>query len=726
MWIRLLSGFVLVYFFSGSALPAGDMLIIRFTENSPVIDGRLEEAIWRTVDPIREFRTYKPDFGGEPADKTEVFIVCDRSSLYVAFRCLDSEPAKIKASISKRDGIVADDWICVALDTLNDQQNGYVFLVNPYGVQMDGIIDSEGNPDWNFDAVWKCQGKINGEGYIVEMAIPFKSLRFPQKQNIVSGAGFFRNIPRRSELSSFPGINPQNASLINQFQKIDLGTIKFERIVELIPAITVGQVESHQLGILTTDPVKTGISLTGKVGITSLLTLDGTVNPDFSQVEADAGQIDVNLRYAVFYPEKRPFFLEGLENFDFGARMDANPLEAVVNTRTIGDPVFGLKLNGKLTGRDVCAVILAMDENPGSSSSTEADTDISTGNAFFSIFRGKHLLKNDGFIGAFYTGRVLNGGYNRVLGIDGRIRLNKTSLLEYDFFRSLSRDHNQLDKTQGNAFSLRYYHNTRTWTIETGYIDVASDFRTDVGRLTRSGICMIPLLIQYSFFPKSRVFQKIQPYYYATYSIDRSCNLFETYNLFSVNVEMPRMTQLLFEGVMANEVFAGRRFNCNLLGFHFQSQFSKRASLSIIIHRGNGILYDLEDPSAGRTCTISLFLQLQPWEKLDTKLDASHSDFYRSPDSMKMYDYTILRNQTVYHINKHIYFRGIFEYNFFLKRFNADFLASFTYIPGTVLYLGYGSVYDKIRWNGTAYEQSDRFITSKRGFFIKASYLWRW
>ena len=154
------------------------------TDKPPVIDGKLDDPEWRKATPLAAFKTFKPDFDKEPSEKTEVFVLYDRDYLYFGFNCLDSEPARIKASLSKRDNIDADDWIGIALDTFNDHQSGYLFCVNPLGVQMDGMLNADGNGDGSYDAVWTSQGKIGAAGYTVEMAIPFKSLRFLFRKNV--------------------------------------------------------------------------------------------------------------------------------------------------------------------------------------------------------------------------------------------------------------------------------------------------------------------------------------------------------------------------------------------------------------------------------------------------------------------------------------------------------------------------------------------------------------
>ncbi len=331
----------------------------------PVIDGKLDDPAWKNAVPLTDFKTFKPDYGKLPSQKTEVYILYDRNYIYFGFRCLDSEPSKIKAAISKRDNIDVDDLIGVVVDTFNDHQSGYLFVVNPLGIQMDGMINADGNGDSSFDTVWRSKGEINGIGYTAEMAIPFKSLRFPPGKKIVMSIAAVRWFSRYSEQASLPAIYPDKGSILTQMMPFELDNIKFQRPVEILPAVTYSQRSVQGQGSLKLDNRTTDFSLTGKLGLTSGLTLDATYNPDFSQVEADAGQIDVNLRYALYYPEKRPFFLEGMENFNFGGRSEANYLGDVVYTRTIVDPVMGFKLNGKMGNQNLVSSIFAVDEYPG-------------------------------------------------------------------------------------------------------------------------------------------------------------------------------------------------------------------------------------------------------------------------------------------------------------------------------------------------------------------------
>ncbi len=235
----------------------------------------------------------------------------DEENIYFAFRCYDTDPQKIKATISKRDTLNGDDWVGVALDTFNDEQTAFCFILNPLGIQVDGMLNLQGNLDASLDMVWYSKGGVDDQGYVVECKVPLKSIRFPGKKKITMGIMFFRTIVRTSEQASFPMITPEGGGMLTQTQKINVNGLKYNRVVEFLPAFTHGEVQNRNEGELKRDSKETDLSFTGKVGLTSNVTLDGAYNPDFSQVESDAGQIDVNLRYQLYYPEKRPFFLEG-------------------------------------------------------------------------------------------------------------------------------------------------------------------------------------------------------------------------------------------------------------------------------------------------------------------------------------------------------------------------------------------------------------------------------
>ncbi len=718
---------LMILFIAPAFIHAGTEIAVPRTGTAPVIDGKLDDATWKGAVKFSGFKTYKPDYGLPAGEKTEVYLTFDRENIYAAIRCYDSEPGKIKASITNRDNMFPDDWVALCLDTFNDHQTAYGFLCNPLGIQGDGKLNADGDMDESMDLVWYSKGRLDDEGYTVEIKIPFKSIRFPNKRTITMGLWFARKMVRRSEEVTFPELFPGKGSRLAQWQKITLSGVRYKRIVEVLPAITHSRRDNRHMGSMEAESRETEFSLTGKLGITSQLVLDATYNPDYSQVEADAGQVDVNLRYALFYAEKRPFFLEGAEHFNFSGNTEEAPLWRIVHTRNIVSPRFGFKLSGKLGRNSTMAALYARDESPGDIIDNEGELLYPGKKADFLIFRYRHALGKDNYIGGFYSGREFLDGHNRVAGIDGRVRLSGSWRLEYHGFGSFSRELDTLEDTTGHALGLRFSHNSRHWALDAGVQDVSEHFRVDTGFITRTNITRLGLFGMYTFYPKSKFFQRIEPFYWGFHIYDKESQLVESFNLFTFRLRMPRESKFRLDMILADEVFSGLRFNRNGIGFRFESHFTKQFYTTLYFRYSQGIYYDPDNPYQGRGSQASLGLVYQPTEKLSSSVSVSFSNFYRNSDSQKMYDYTILRSRTTFQLNKYLFFRGIFEYNTYRKELLTDFLASFTYIPGTVIHVGYGSVYEKTRWDptGAEYISSDRFLETRRGLFLKVSYNWR-
>jgi hypothetical protein len=686
------------------------------TKTPPVIDGKLGPGEWTGAFCMSDFKTFQPDFGKTPSQKTDGYFLYDADSLYFAFRCFDSDPSKIKASLSKRDGMFSDDFVGVILDTYNTMQSGYGFLMNPLGIQGDGIMTINGNLSDDQDFIWYSKGAIDDQGYTVECRIPLQSIRFPGGSTITMRLGFFRQFVRTSEVASAPPVYPDRGSIIAQSQPVSVTGLGFKRVVELLPAVTYSNRLAALGGRLVRDERLTDLGLTGKIGLSNDLTLDAAVNPDFSQVESDAGQVDVNLRYALFYPEKRPFFLEGNEIFQFAGNTEEAPLLAMAHTRTIVDPAYGFKLSGKLGAPNTFAAIFTRDYQPGG---TDEHPE-------FSIFRLKHALQDDSYIGAYYTGRDAGGGFNRVAGADGRFRLSPKDTASFHLFGSFSKNAGDRDISAGHALGLEYNHDDRQFTLEVGYQDISANYRVDTGFVQRTGLRRLALFGMWKIYPKSSFFQRIEPFYWSYHLLDTASNKIESFNLFTLRFQLPRTTQVRFDSLLATEVFQGQNFGRSGLGLQVRSQLSKHIFVNFFYRHTGAIYYDPEAPYQGDGNRMMGGLQFQPTDQLDFQISLAYQDFTRRADGAKIYDYTLVRSFNTYQINKFLFLRAIAEYNFYYKRLTVDTLASFTYIPGTVIYVGYGSAFERLRWNGEDYIGYDRFLETKRGLFFKVSYLWRW
>jgi hypothetical protein len=692
-------------------------------ESAPLIDGKIDDPIWSQAVKFDSWKNFKPDVDIDPSQKTIAYLTYDADNLYFAVRCFDTEPQKVKAAMSKRDGIDADDIVGFILDTFDDRQSGFTFMLNALGIQEDGMMNVQGNVDTGFDMVWYSKGLIDDQGWSVEARVPLQSLRFPNKKTLTMRALFFRFFIRTSEQATSPPIDPNSGSIMGQSQPIELSGLHYDRVVEILPATTYRVVHDDENGqMIKTDETELEDipSLTAKLGLTSDLVFDGTYNPDFSQVEADAGQVDINLRYANYYEEKRPFFLERQDLWQFAANMEDSPLLSLVYTRTIIDPIYGCKLTGKISRRDTLAAIYARDNLPGDAVDVHPD---------FTIARYRHSIKDDGYLGAFYTGREGGTVFNRVGGFDGRFRLSQVSILSFHAFGALTRPPGEEGVTpetnKDHALSVLYEYSTRKWVVNLGYQDVSRNFQVDTGFLTRTGVRRIGAFAMYQVYPKSSFVQKIEPFYWSYHLYDTIYNMWETMNFFVLRFYLPRTTQVRFEGILGNEVYAGQRFDWSGFGFRTETQIFKQLFLSGYVRRWGKVYYDPEAPYQGYGISSQAGLRYQPIDKLDFSLNLTYSNFFRSSDHEKVYGYTILRNRNTFQVNKYLFVRAIFEYNMYYKRLTADGLVSFTYIPGTVFYVGYGSALDRTEWNGTEYVPVDRFVEKRNGFFFKVSYLWR-
>ncbi|HEY0546032.1 MAG TPA: DUF5916 domain-containing protein [Pyrinomonadaceae bacterium] len=419
-------------------------------DKPPVIDGKLDDEVWKQAIVLKDFYQTSPGDNIEPSRKTDTMIAYDAKFLYFAFRCYD-EPDKVRATVAKRDNVFGEDNVRVYLDTFNDQRRAYVLGFNPFGIQQDGIYTEGSGTDYNFDIVMESKGVMTSDGWTVEVAIPFKSLRYTAGKDKQWGIQVWRNIDRfNDEVDSWMPNNRDNASLLNQEGHLTgLEGIQTQRQLEVTPSLTVSEkgkrIRTFSLASLGNDPtlldpghfvnrpVKLEPGVTVKLGITPTITVDAAINPDFAQVEADSTVILANQRFPVFFPEKRPFFLEGIDYFQ-------TPI-AVVHTRTIADPDFAFKLTGK-QGRNTFAALVASDNFPGGQSrfpeEDRLDPDFAAANGKYfdknslvGVLRLKRDIGKDSSIGMIATTYNFPDSYNNVAGIDGRFRINPRTIFQF-------------------------------------------------------------------------------------------------------------------------------------------------------------------------------------------------------------------------------------------------------------------------------------------------------
>ncbi|MFN2480184.1 MAG: DUF5916 domain-containing protein, partial [Pyrinomonadaceae bacterium] len=357
-----------------ASVPAEKVAPIRVPrfEKAPTIDGKLDDEVWKTAVVLKDFYQISPGDNIAPSKPTEVRMGYDARNLYLAFHAFD-EPDKVRATVAKRDNVFGEDNIRVYLDTFNDQRRAYLIGFNPLGVQQDGIYTEGQGTDFSVDIVMESKGMITSDGYTVEVAIPFKSLRYTAGKDKLWGIHVWRNIDRfNDEMDSWVPVSRDKSGTLNQAAHLmGLEGVSTERTLELIPSFTVSETGKRSRSFLPVTlgaplaadpgrmlnrPVEFDPGLTAKWGITPTMTLDLALNPDFAQVEADATVVTANQRFPIFFEEKRPFFLEGIDIF--------RTIMSVVHTRTIVDPDVAVKLSGK-RGKTTYGLLVASDNAPG-------------------------------------------------------------------------------------------------------------------------------------------------------------------------------------------------------------------------------------------------------------------------------------------------------------------------------------------------------------------------
>jgi hypothetical protein len=687
------------------------------TDIPPVIDGVLDDPVWREAPSVTGFKTFVPDFGRDMTEETVVYLAYDRRNLYFAFRCFDSRPEKIKAVVTSRDNIRPDDWVCVNLDSFNDQQSLYALYVNPLGIQQDSRF-AGGQEDYSVDVVYASAGRLDDRGYCVEIAVPFESIRFAGRERVEMAVFFERRISRLSEQGSYPALKPERGyAFLTQLMPLLYEDIERRTLVEVLPAFTHRRAYGLALGSLERLPDESGLSLTGKVGLASDLVLDACWNPDFSQVEADAGQVDVNLRYDLFYPEKRPFFMEGTEHFLAGAAAPGYPLQSVVHTRNIIDPRFGFKLAGRVGPRGTVAAVLAQDELPPGSEAAARP--------LFSVVRYKRSLSQDGFLGAFWTGREQGGEFNRLAGLDGQVRLSQAGILGFHGFASWTKRDGSASASPGSALGFDYAYDTRNLNVTLSLHSVSADFETDAGFLVRNGLDRAAAAVTPKLYPRGAVLRRVTPQLAVLILRDRPSGLWEGSAGLSAGGLIFGATRITLGGAASSEIFLGRRFDTSGWSLQGTSQVSKQLFLQLVLGGARAVRY-LAEPYQGFGRRARASLTFQPSEKINFEASWVYSDFFRSAGSGKEFDYTILRGKLSYQFNKYFFVRAVMEGNTYRRELLTDFLASFTHIPGTVIHLGYGSLYERRSWAEGEFRGADRYLETRRGLFFKASYLWRW
>lgn len=713
------------------------------------VDGVLDEEAWNVAAVILLPYEWTPGDNIPAPVKTECLVTYDLHNLYIGFRCFDPEPRKIRAHLMDRDDtdkLILDDHISIMVDSFNDERRGFQFRVNPLGVQADAnFSESEGYEDFSWDAIWSSAGRIGDWGYAIEIAIPLDQLRFKRTDGPQTwGFSAERSWPRGARYRITSHVRSRNVGcIICQFNKLTgFEGITPGRNIELNPTVTANRTDAMDMsgypdGALARGDGKIDPGLTAKWGLTPNLILNAAVNPDFSQVEADVAQFDINRRFALFYPEKRPFFLEGGDFF-------LTPIQAVF-TRTVADPLWGTKMTGKV-GRTAIGFFAAQDEMtnlvfPSNQGSWQGSLDQ---NAYGGVFRARQDIGRMSTLGVLYTGRAGDDYYNHVGGVDGFFRIDRNNSFAFQFLHSetdyplATAQAFEQSETRfgGNAINAAFQHVSRNWMVAAGYEDRSGGFRADYGFVprvdTREGMATIFRQIwgkQGGWFNLIRLgVQGLLTYDHAGTLTDRGLVLGLMYN--------GRLESLVnVHSIFMRTYYAGQYFDTVYGNLLFRIRPFSGSEFGL-----EGLAGESVDYSNVRTAEI---FALGPRASLNLgrhfNISASHDYERLFLAGATIYTANLTQAKLIYNFNVRAFVRVIVQYSdlkrnpeMYLfpvdtrtRRVFTQFLFSYKLNARTVLFLGYSD--NSLGGNFEFSMGRDLVDVTRinRTFFLKIGYAWQ-
>jgi hypothetical protein len=712
---------VLILLVSGSAAEAQEFvrpeLQAARVAQPPVIDGALDDAAWQGAPlPTGEFLSYNPLYGSPIPQQTTVWMSYDADYLYFAFKCDDPDPSGIKTSVTRRDNIWQDDWVGLSLDALGTGQLSYHLMVNASGVQLDMLNSVAGTEDQSPDWIWDSASRLTETGFTAEIRLPLRSIRLRGGDNTRMGILFWRRISRLGVSVSWPALDP-GAWVFERHANLHFESIQPRLAREMLPSVTYGRTT------LRDAPARWGaassrgdVGISTKVGLTSTITLDATINPDFSQVESDVFQVEVNQRFPVFFGEKRPFSMEGAGIFVLaGAGNGDNTLRTAVHTRHIIDPIFGAKLTGS-AGLVTFGTLSAVD-------------DAGDDQRIFNIGRAQYSLGPSNYVGALYTDVASAGTHNRVAGADLRWRVNESQRLDAFVLASNSRLERDGDTVAGIAAQVNYNYSTRRFAASGSFEHYDDDFRMDTAFMNRVGVTNAWGYSEYNFYPdntKHPWLRRIALFSFSQGGSDQIAGGNEFVQVAGARINFSRQGFLRVDRSWGFEHWAGHRFTRGRPRAFGEIQLFHWVALDARVSTGHAVFYDPATPVQGRSFEYSAGMTLQPSGRFAQRIGYQRVAFDHATTGARVYTLDIVNTRTTYQFTRALALRGILQYDSARKRVLTDFLGSYEPRPGTVVYAGYGALIEQRDFvDGQWVAGRGNFLTTQRGLFFKASYLYR-
>jgi hypothetical protein len=741
----LLSALLAAVPLRGQDAPAPPEIHIARAAGEIRVDGDLSDPGWQGATRIDTFYETNPGDNVPPKVASTAWLTYDDRYFYAAFEFAEPDMTRLRAPFGDRDNVSgsSNDYAGVILDTRNDGKSAVLLLVNPHNIQYDAITNDASGEDSSLDLYWDSATRLGTDRWFLEMRIPFSSLRYGKADPQTWGILVYRNRPREFREQIFNVKLPRggNCFICNEAKLTGLSGLPAGNHLVLAPYGTLRRsgAPRGELGTPLADgPVKWDGGLDAKWTPNADTALDVTLNPDFSQVESDVPQISTNQRFALFYPEKRPFFLEGLDLF-------ATPLQAVY-TRTITSPRWGVRATGEAAG-NLYTFLVTGDRGggsviiPGPQSSRLAPQDFAS---TVVVGRTRYDLGHS-FVSFLVTGReVEGGGFNRVAGPDFQWRPNAADSVTGQLLLSASRTPRRPDldpewdgrDLSSHALFLDWTHNSRTFDYNTRYLDLGDEFRADAGFLPQVGVRDGRTGGGYSFYPQTGIFRRVHPYLFLRRieAVDGGGPLLRRITI-GADADGFWNSSTDVEYHIEHVRAGNREFPNNQLFVSVQASPSRLfGQINLNVTTGDAVDYDNTRP--GRGTTVGLGATLRPMDHLELRFDGSRGTLDVAPDGRdgggprhRLFTAQVARLKGTWTFSSRAFLRLIGQrvqvdrdpglYTFAVTPRDESFTGSalFAYKINwqTVLFVGYGD-------ERALEETSGRLARSGRELFLKVSY----
>ena len=718
------------------------------------IDGVLNEDVWSNAVTAENFTEISPGDNVKPEVETKVKIFYDDDYIYFGYTCYEKDMESVRASLSDRDRMYGDDWVGPFIDTYSDLKQGFEMYVNPKGIQGD-LLWTSNSEDSNYDIIYDSEAKMYKDKWTAEMRIPFKSLRFPDRKEQKWRIHLLRNRPRGARQEIYwASVSRDNPNFMGQSGTLyGIKDVKRGRDIQILPYILGTQNStledfSDPNSKFTHGKLEGEIGLSAKYGLSSTLTLDATYNPDFSQVEADAPQININSPFALFYPEKRPFFLEGIDHF-------ATPIN-VSYTRSINNPLFAAKLSGKINKLDI-GFISAYDENtPYIIPLTERSFFLSSNkNSVSNILRMKYDMGGENYLGFIFSDREQSAdsskafgftGFNRNYGFDGKFNFASNYYLTFQILQNNTKEINDTnfkynslknfrfddnkytalldgESYSGSNVYLSFNRNARNWSFYSEYFFQAPTVRRDNGFIQRNNFHQLFMQQEYNFYPEGKVLRRVNPELNMEIRYDATGKLKEQFVELNLVTDWTNGLWFAAGYLPVNNEDYGGIFHKNINRWHFNMEANNLSKFITggFYYEGGKFIVRFEDPTyVGFGHNLDIWATIKPFDRLRNDINYSYSELSKSAGGEKLFAGYVVSDKISYQFNKNFFLRVLLQYDLFSRNFTVDPLLSYKWNPYTILFLGSSHDISEISDNNGfgKYTETDRY------FYLKFQYLW--